>query len=123
MDQAPTAQGAPKSDMEERSDLADSRLETAACLWEAVLGLRDRPISDPDAIGLALMIRSAFEALGTAALRLTVVGWTDAVDAAWRAVEDDYPLCFDWDFVPDWIVDHVDWSDPLHPTVTQRGGG
>ena len=69
------------------------------------------------------MIRSAFEALGTAALRLTVVGWTDAVDAAWRAVEDDYPLCFDWDFVPDWIVDHVDWSDPLHPTVTQRGGG
>src|SRR3546814_20522066 len=82
--------------------------------WGAVLALRSRPITDPDAIGLALAIGKTFDALGTAALRLTVVGWTDAVEASWREVENDYPLCFDWDFVPAWIIDHIDWSDPFH---------
>ena len=97
--------------------------ETAACLWEAVLTLRSRPITDPDAIGLALAINKTFDALGTAALRLTVVGWTDIVEAAWGEVANDYPHCFDWDFVPAWIIDHIDWSDPFHPAVMQRGGG
>lgn len=101
----------------------EASLETAACLWEAVLGLRDHPVTDPDAIGLSLGIRAAFDAQGTAALRMTVVGWTEAVEAAWRDVEDDYPLCFDWDFVPAWIVDHVDWIDPAAPTPRPRGGG
>lgn len=102
---------------------SQSSLETAACLWEAVLSLRDHPITDPDALDLALAIRKAFDALGTAAMRMTVVGWTDAVDEAWRKVEDQYPLCFYWDFVPGWIIDHVDWSDPTHPAVIQRGRG
>src|SRR3546814_4023532 len=68
---------------------SEGSLETAACLWEAVLALRSRPITDPDAIGLALAIGKTFDALGTAALRLTVVGWTDAVEASWREVEND----------------------------------
>lgn len=101
----------------------EASLETAACLWEAVLDLRDRPRTDPDAIGLALMIRKACDAIGTASLRMTVIGWTDAVEADWRAAEHDYPLCFDWDFVPGWVIDHVDWTDPMLPTVTSRGGG
>jgi hypothetical protein len=101
----------------------EASLETAACLWEAVLGFRDHPRTDPDAIGLALMIRKACDAQGTASLRMTVIGWTGAVEIAWRAVEDDYPLCFDWDFVPDWIIDHIDWSDPMAPAVGTRGGG
>ncbi|WBQ17702.1 hypothetical protein [Sphingobium yanoikuyae] len=105
------------------AEYSKDSLETAACLWEAVLALRSRPITDPDAIGLALAIDWAFDALGTAALRLAVVGWTDAVEASWREVENDYPLCFDWDFVPGWIIDHVDWSDPFHPALIQRGGG
>lgn len=98
-------------------------LETAACLWEAVLDLRDNPRTDPDAIGLALTIRKACDAIGTASLRMTAIGWTDAVEADWRAAEPDYPLCFYWDFVPGWIIDHIDWSDPMLPTVTSRGGG
>ncbi len=102
---------------------SEGSLETAACLWEAVLALRSRPITDPDAIGLALAIGKTFDALGTAALRLTVVGWTDPVEASWREIENEYPLCFDWDFVPAWIIDHIDWSDPFHPAVMQRGGG
>jgi len=98
-------------------DSRESALETAACLWEAVLTLRDHPATDPDAIALALAIRETCNAVGTADLRLTVVGWASAVDAAWSAVADSYDLCFDWDFVPDWIIDHIDWSDPAHPTI------
>lgn len=95
----------------------ESTLETAACLWEAVLTLRDHPSSNPDAVALALAISETCNAVGTAGLRLTVVGWTGAVEAAWSAVADSHDLCFDWDFVPDWIVDHIDWSDPAHPTI------
>lgn len=96
---------------------SSSALETAACLWEAVLTLRDRPATDPDAIALALAIRETCNAVGTADLRLTVVGWTSAVEAAWSAVADSYDLCFDWDYVPSWIIDLIDWSDPAHPTI------
>ena len=95
----------------------ESALETAACLWEAVLTLRDHPATDPDAIALALAIRETCNAVGTADVRLTVVSWASAVEAAWSAVADIYDLCFDWDFVPDWIIDHIDWSDPAHPTI------
>ncbi len=100
-----------------QTDTLEFALETAACLWEGVLTLRDRPATDPDAIALALAIRETCNAVGTADLRLTVVGWTGAVEAAWSAVADSYDLCFDWDFVPGWIIDHIDWSDPAHPTI------
>lgn len=94
-----------------------SHLETAACLWEAVLDLRDRPETTPDASSLALALRKCVDTLGTAALRLIVVGWVDAVEAAWRTVEGEYPLSFDWDFVPRWIADTIDWSDPYRPVI------
>ncbi|MFC0203326.1 hypothetical protein [Novosphingobium soli] len=100
-----------------RTDTLESALETATCLWEAVLTLRDHPATDPDAIALALAIRETCNAVGTADLRLTVVGWTGAVETAWSAVADGYDLCFDWDFVPGWIIEHIDWSDPAHPTI------
>lgn len=95
----------------------DFALETAACLWEAVLHLRDNPVTDPESFALAMSIRPAFEAVGTAEMRLIVVGWTSAVGAAWAAVPDNYDRCFDWGFVPDWIADNVDWSNPSHPTI------
>ena len=92
-------------------------LETAACLWEAVLGLRDDPVTDPDCIARAMQIRASFEAVGTATMRMIVIGWTDAVDMAWAGVADDYAMSFDWDFVPDWIVRNIDWSAPGCPVV------
>ncbi|MDE0945860.1 MAG: hypothetical protein OSA39_03295 [Sphingobium sp.] len=94
-----------------------SHLETAACLWEAVLELRDRPETTPDASSLALALRKCVDTLGTAALRLIVVGWVDAVESAWRTIEGEYPLSFDWDFVPRWIADMIDWSDPRRPVI------
>lgn len=98
----------------------DSALETAACLWEAVLNMRDNPSTDPDAIARALAIRATCDAVGTASLRLTVVGWTSAVEAAWSPVADHYDACFHWHFVPDWIVRHIDWSDAAHPTIRRQ---
>lgn len=92
-------------------------LKTAACLWEAVLTLRDHPATDPNATELALDIRASFELIGTSAMRMTVIGWTDTVNAAWATVGDDYLLSFDWDFVPDWIIRHIDWSNPGFPTI------
>ena len=71
------AEIAPAAENRSRAMLMDS-LETAACLWEAVLTLRDHPSSDPDAIALALAIRQTCNAVGTADLRLTVVGWASA---------------------------------------------
>jgi hypothetical protein len=94
-----------------------SHLEAAACLWEAVLELRDRPDAEPHAIERALAIRKTFDVLGTSGLRLMVVGWTDAVDAAWYKAQESSPFSFDWDFVPQWIVDTIDWSDPRHPDI------
>ena len=102
-------------------------LETAACLWEAVLEMestadvRDgRPIGFPEA-GRARDIKATREAIGTSALRRIVIGWTDAADAAWRIADTDngrspaggeYGEAFDWEFIPAWIVQNVDWSEP-----------
>lgn len=98
-----------------------SHLEAAACLWEAVLALRDRPESDPRALERALAIRRSFDALGAAALRLIVVGWTDAVDAAWYKEQESRPFSFDWGFVPQWLSEMIDWSDPRQPVIRVDG--
>ncbi|SDA14765.1 hypothetical protein [Sphingomonas sp. NFR15] len=101
-------------------------LETAACLWEAVLDLEQidaGDLSTPEQIR-AQAIHDCRAAIGSSHLRLTVVGWTDAVDAAWKAVDDptgnapgQYTESFDWDFVPGWIIANVDWRNPHGPTI------
>ncbi|MGI9376029.1 MAG: hypothetical protein ACR2PC_08050 [Tsuneonella suprasediminis] len=116
-EKAQTASAAGNQNSPMKTDISECALETAACLWEAVLTLRDHPATDPDAIALSLAIRETCNAVGAADLRLTVVGWTSAIEADWGAVADRYDLCFDWDFVPGWIIDHIDWSDPAHPTI------
>lgn len=104
-------------------------LETAACLWEAVLemeAMREAVSGDPEQEERGALIRATREAIGSAALRLTVIGWTDLVDAAWIEADgcDDmgnggqYGAPFDWEFVPGWIVANIDWSDPYRPTYT-----
>jgi hypothetical protein len=101
-------------------------LETAACLWEAVLDMENDGITrgaDEPAFSRAEMIRATREAIGSSALRLIVIGWTDAVDAAWKLADVDpvsgfggqYGEPFDWEFVPGWIAANVDWSDPQSP--------
>ncbi len=107
-------------------------LETAACLWEAVLEMEAigapgaMVCPDVEAEKRGAMIRATREALGSAQLRLTVIGWTDLVDAAWIEADgcDDmgrggqYGGPFDWEFVPGWIVANIDWNDPYRPTYT-----
>lgn len=95
-------------------------LETAACLWEAVCEMEqngDTRSADPDLEARGGMIRAAREAMGSSALRLTVIGWTGAVDAAWLEQGDKYDFPFDWEFVPGWIARNVDWSNPYAPCV------
>lgn len=104
-------------------------LETAACLWEAVLDMESNggyALASPEKAERAAQIKAARDALGSSHLRLTVIGWTDALDAAWLDADgcDDmgrggqYGGSFDWDFVPGWIIANVDWSDPYRPTVS-----
>jgi len=101
---------------------ADS-LETAACIWEAVLDMASETTGDvrspnPVREARAVAIRAVREAIGTSALRLAALGWVDVVDAAWREADrDGYGEPFDWGFVPDWIIRNVDWSGPNAPTV------
>lgn len=104
-------------------------LETAACLWEAVLDF-EREADDDDATDegkrRGSLIRAAREAIGSAALRLSVLSWVDAVDAAWLAADTgngafpgggQYDDAFDWAFVPNWIAENVDWDGPNAPTL------
>lgn len=102
-------------------------LETAACLWEAVLEMEAIGVAvsgTPEQEERGAMIRATREAIGSSGLRLTVIGWTDAVDATWQEADGcdelgtsgQYGGCFDWDFVPGWIVANVDWSSPHRPT-------
>ncbi|MFT4055133.1 MAG: hypothetical protein QM681_11560 [Novosphingobium sp.] len=100
-----------------------AQFETAACLWEAVLEFRDSPVPDAEGLERACAIRRACAVLGTAALRLLVVGWVDPLEAAWRSREGDFPLAFDWDFVPRWIAERIDWSDPSNPSIDVAKSG
>jgi len=81
-------------------------LETAACLWEDVLNsLRNPECSNHAAI------EAARERLGTAHLRITVIGWTDAADQDWATVkEENWDNPFDWEWIPAWIANNVDWT-------------
>jgi hypothetical protein len=98
-------------------------LETAACLWEAVLELCSGETSPG---GLKEAVQASREMLGTSELRSTVIGWAEAVDAAWREADTDggkfpdggqYENAFDWEFVPNWIAENIDWSDPERPHI------
>lgn len=84
-----------------------SSLETAACLWEAVLEILNNGAGQK---GLRAQAQRIREQMGTSALRLTVLRWVDLIDADWARVKDDYDKLFDWDFVPEWIAANIDWS-------------
>lgn len=92
-------------------------LETAACLWEAVLELQNGGRGHK---GLRHQVAAARERMGTSALRLTVLRWVDLVDAEWAKVKDTYDQPFDWEFVPEWIARNIDWSGDM--PVNKIGG-
>lgn len=94
-------------------------LETAACMWEAVLEIEAGTTS------MAPLIAAAREAIGSSGLRRTVLCWVDALDASWVRVDGfehgrrlgRYSGAFDWEFVPDWLTLNVDWSNPHLPCL------
>lgn len=82
-------------------------LETAACLWEAVLDLLNGGAGQK---GLRHQANRIREQMGTSALRVTVLRWVELIDAEWAKVKDEYDQPFDWEFVPEWIATNIDWS-------------
>lgn len=82
-------------------------LETAACVWEAVLDILNGSAGEK---GLRKKAQRIRENLGTAELRCLVLRWVDLIDAEWAKVKEDYDGPFDWEFVPDWIASNIDWT-------------
>ena len=82
-------------------------LETAACIWEAVLHILHCGSGEK---GLRFKAQRMQQNIGTAELRRIALRWTELVDAAWEKVKDSYGAPFDWEFVPEWIAQNIDWS-------------
>lgn len=87
-----------------------SSLETAACVWEAVLDILNGGAGQK---GLRHQAQRIRENMGTSALRLAAMRWVDLVDAEWAKVKDTYDQPFDWEFVPEWIARNIDWSGEM----------
>lgn len=92
-------------------------LETAACLWEAVLEILSGGAGQR---GLRAKAQRARENMGTSGLRRTVLAWTEAADADWAVVKDTYDAPFDWEWIPEWIVLNVDWDGHAPELRTKR---
>lgn len=92
-----------------RTGYTETQVETALCLWEAVIEI-DRG-GQPAAPWAAY-----WEANGTAAFRSKMIDLAPACDADFDLLSGAYGMSFDWDFVPRWLLDRVDWSGP-NPTV------
>lgn len=75
------------------------KLETAACLWEAALALLTTQITTD----VSIKVNEYCEGFGTGDLRLKVIELADECDAEFELIQDGYPGCFDWDFVPDFL--------------------
>lgn len=93
-----------------------TNMETAMCLWEAVMEARNKPLTDP----LRQQVDSFIEPLGTAEARLAVIDWVPACEAEWDAMDEDEreaALPYDWghcsDFVARKLADYAP-ADALH---------
>jgi len=77
-------------------------LEAAACMWEFVLNDLRRHRSHSDAYN------DFREAYGMATLRATVIRHAPQLEAKYQeAVANGYDKDFDWEFVPQYMRDHV----------------
>lgn len=84
-----------------------SSLETAMCVWEAVLEIINGGTGHKGLRNQAQRIR---QNMGTSALRLAVMEWVELIDAAWERDKSTYSDPFDWGYVPEWLERHIDWS-------------
>lgn len=83
-------------------------LETAACLWEAVLDILNGGAGHK---GLRARVDRVRENMGTSGLRLAVLEWVDAADADWATVKEEcWDQPFDWEWIPQWIANNVEWT-------------
>lgn len=80
------------------------RCEVAACLWEALLNLWQKGRTHPTPLAHERAVVEWLDGEGFSCVRMTVIGWTDECAAAWELVSENFEGCFDWDFVPDWLV-------------------
>jgi hypothetical protein len=77
-------------------------LEAAACMWEHVLQRMRRPNK------VSNHWEDYATAHGMAALRATVIAHAPILEEEYqKAVENGYDKCFDWDYVPKYMEDHV----------------
>ena len=77
-------------------------LEAAACMWEHVLEQIQR---HKGGVNPWLEYREAY---GVAALREKVISHAPTLDEKYReAVANGYDEAFDWEFVPQYMEDHV----------------
>lgn len=84
-----------------------SSLETAMCVWEAVLEIMNGGAGHK---GLRVQAQRIRQNMGTSALRLAVMEWVELIDAAWERDKASYSDPFDWGYVPEWLARHIDWS-------------
>lgn len=75
--------------------------EVACCIWEELMSLRETNN----------LVRLTFDNNGCGAMRLLACDWAFACDQAWSKVADDFDMSFDWDFVPRWIAENVEWAE------------
>lgn len=92
-------------------ELADL-LDAAACLWESTRHLlEDIHKSQADPTSLPLMpwqqqLLNHVDAFGSMELRAMVVAWSEEVHRDWERAfnSGEFDGCFDWEFVPEWLV-------------------
>jgi hypothetical protein len=68
-------------------------IEAAACMWEQALNLVG---TDPAWVDFR-------ENWGTSCVRMEVIQHAAELERDYQTVSEGYPLCFDWDFVPEWM--------------------
>lgn len=96
----------------------DDTLDVAASLWGVVLDMRHAIAAiHSDVAAHARDVAASFERMGTTALRLCVLGWTEFVEAAWYDAPRTCDKLFDQDFVPRWIIDNIDWTSGNQPMM------
>lgn len=87
----------------------EANLETAMCLWEAVLDMRaalDHATLDDPRLPTLKALDSEFEKYGTSAMRNHVASWVEECEAAWEADQaaGTELVPYDWEHCPAFVM-------------------